>query len=117
MTLKPDEKRALSDIRMEKALEFQLDAEETAARSLLILEGMNPETHDGIITMLSLHFIKKEFLPVTLIKSYKMLLSRRTDVDYGDFDAVDKETAESSIAMSAEAISMIQNMRQKLLTQ
>ena len=30
----------------------------TAARSLLILKGIDPATHDGVKTMVSMHFVK-----------------------------------------------------------
>ena len=134
MTLEPSEKKALSNIRMDKAREFRQDAGDNfangryrtsvnrayyavlnAARSLLILEGLNPETHDGVITLLSLHFIKKELLSPELIKIFKTLLSRRTDVDYGDFDAIDKDEAENSISISEKAIKMIGELREKLI--
>ncbi len=134
MTLDTKEKKSLSDIRMEKALEFLQDASDNfgrgrfrtstnrayyavlnAARSLLILEGLNPETHDGIITMLSLHFIKKDLLSVEIVKSYKILLARRTDVDYGDFDSITDEEAGHSVAMARNAIDTIELLRRRLI--
>jgi uncharacterized protein (UPF0332 family) len=134
MTLDRQDKKTLSDIRMEKAREFLGDAEKNfkegrfrtsinrsyysvmnGARSLLILEGLNPETHDGVVTLLSLHFIKKGLLPVEMIKIYKILLSRRTDVDYGDFDAIGSEETEDSVASAAKAIEMIEVLRKQLI--
>jgi uncharacterized protein (UPF0332 family) len=134
VTLDRDDKKNLSDIRMEKAREFLHDAENNlkegrfrtsinrsyysvmnGARSLLILEGLNPETHDGITTMLSLHFIKKGLLPVEIIKIYKTLLSRRTDVDYGDFDAIDSSETEDSAKSAAKALEMIDVLRKKMI--
>ena len=134
MTLDRDEKRTLSNIRMEKAREFLEDAEKNykegrlrtainrsyysimnASRSLLILEGLNPETHDGIATMLSLHFIKKGLLPTEVIKIYKTLSSRRADVDYGDFDAIDSAETEDSVSSAAQALEMIEPLRKKLI--
>ncbi|MBI4618745.1 MAG: nucleotidyltransferase domain-containing protein [Desulfobacterales bacterium] len=38
-----------------------------AARAILILEGANPETHEGVVTMLSLRFIKIGILEVLSI--------------------------------------------------
>jgi uncharacterized protein (UPF0332 family) len=87
MTLESQDKKSLSDIRMAKAYEFLEDAGANykdgryktsinrsyyaalnAARSILILEGANPETHEGTITMLSLRFIKPGLLSVDIIK-------------------------------------------------
>jgi uncharacterized protein (UPF0332 family) len=44
---------------------------------------MNLEMRDkkGSVTMLNLRFVKTGFLPVDLVKQFKLLLSRRTDVD------------------------------------
>ena len=105
MILEIKDKQVLSDARMEKAREFLADARATyddkryrtsvnrayyaalnAVRAILILEGANPETHDGAVTLLSLRFVKTGVLPVDVVKKFKVLLSRRTDVDYGDFD-------------------------------
>jgi uncharacterized protein (UPF0332 family) len=133
MTLESQDKKSLSDIRMAKAYEFLEDARANykdgryktsinrsyyaalnAARSILILEGANPETHEGTITMLSLRFIKPGLLPVDIIKKFKILFSRRTDVDYGDFDNIDKTDAEDSIGITGEIIELIDKARKKM---
>ncbi len=133
MTLEPGEKKTLSDVRMEKAAEFLRDAEKTlkeglyrtsinrsyyallnATRSLLILEGSNPLSHDGVITMLSLHFIKKGLLPVELGKAYRKLLSLRSEVDYGDFDEAGRAEAEESVGTAKDAIGKIDQVRKRL---
>ncbi len=133
MTLSRQEKKALSDARMDKAAEFQRDAVDNldrgrfrtavnrayyavmnAARSALILEGVNPETHDGVITMISMHFVRKGLLAAETTRIYKTLLSRRTDVDYGDFDTVDKEEATDSVQLSARAIESFEALRKSL---
>lgn len=133
MTLDVKEKKALSEIRTAKAREFLDDAESNfkegrhktsvnrsyysalnILRALLILEGANPETHDGIITMVSLKFIKPGLLPVDVVKKFKVLLARRSDVDYGDFDAIDAATAEDSLKMAQELIKIVDAERKKL---
>jgi uncharacterized protein (UPF0332 family) len=133
MTLESQDKKSLSDIRMAKAYEFLEDARANykdgryktsinrsyyavlnAARSILILKGANPETHEGTITMLSLRFIKPGLLPVDIIKKFKILFSRRTDVDYGDFDNIDKTDAEDSIGITGEIIELIDKARKKM---
>lgn len=135
MTLEPQDKKSLSDVRMAKAYEFLEDAKAnlkdgryrtainrsyyaalSAARAVLILDGANPETHEGVITMLSLRFIKPNLLPVEVVKNFKALLSRRTDVDYGDFDTIGQADAEDSIKITAETIELIEKARKKLKT-
>ncbi len=134
MTLNTEEKKALSEIRMQKALEFLDDAKSNldnkrfrtsvnrscyaalnALRSLLILEGANPETHDEVVTMLSLRFIKTGVLPVEIVKNFKTLLSRRTDVDYGDFDTINEDEAKESYTIASSIIDTVNITRQKLV--
>jgi len=133
MTLSLEDKKALSELRIKKAYEFLEDARANfkdgryktsvnrcyyavmnAARALLILEGSNPETHEGVITMLSLRFIKPGLLPADIIKSYKLLLSRRTDVDYGDFETIDSKDANDSLKLSGEIIKSMDELRKSL---
>lgn len=134
MTLSRDDKIALSNVRMEKALEFLRDAKANfkegrfrtsvnrayyaalnAARSLLILEGVNPESHEGVVTMLSLRFVKPGLMDVQSIKDYKILMSRRTDVDYGDFDTLSESEAEDTLVLTERFVENIDSLRKKLL--
>ena len=136
MNISIKDKKILSDVRIEKAREFLADAQAnfkqqrfrtavnrayyaslSALRSLLILEGINPETHDGVLTMLSLRFIKTEILPVHIIRNFKTLFSKRTDVDYGDFDTTSSTDAEESLKNAEEIIESIDVVRKKLITE
>jgi uncharacterized protein (UPF0332 family) len=128
------DKKIISDTRMEKSREFLSDARATyddkryrtsvnrayyaalnAVRAILILEGANPETHDGAVTLLSLRFVKTGVLPVDVIKKFKVLLSRRTDVDYGDFDTTGATEAEDSLRSAEAVIEVIDRARQKII--
>ena len=136
MTLSADDKRSLSDIRFEKAQAALDDAranlEENrlstavnrsyytalnAVRSLLILDGLSPESHACAVTLLSLHFIRTELLPITIVKHVKTLLSRREDVDYGDFDSITRHEAEDSVAIAEETLAAIDTLRSRLATE
>ncbi len=134
MTLDPRDKRAISEVRMAKAVEFLSDAGAAhkegrhrtavnrayyaalnAARAVLILEGASPETHEGTITILSLRFVKTGLLPVDIARKFKTLLSRRTDVDYGDFDTIDSREALESVRSAAGIVKTIDKVRKKML--
>jgi uncharacterized protein (UPF0332 family) len=134
VTLEREDKKALSDVRMKKAREFLDDARANfkdsryktsvnrayyavlnAARALLIVEGVNPESHSGVITMLSLRCVKPGLLPVKVIKDFKTLLSRRTDVDYGDFETIDASDAEDSIEKAHKIIKEIDSVRTEMI--
>jgi uncharacterized protein (UPF0332 family) len=136
MTLDTKDKKALSDARMDKAKEFLSDACATynerrfrtsvnrayyaalnAVRAVLILEGANPETHEGAVTLFSIRFIKTGILTVDIIKKFKILLSRRTDVDYGDFDTIDAADAEDSLKSAGLIIETIDRVRTKLISE
>ena len=86
-----------------------------AVRALHILEGVNPETHNVAITAISLRFVKPGLLPVEVIKSIKLLLSRRTDVDYGDFESIDTTEAKDSLEKSEHILQQINTVRKKLI--
>ena len=75
---------------------------------------MNPDSHAGAITLLSLHFIKTELLPVSVVKHVKALLSRRDDVDYGDFDSITAAEARDSVSIADATLSSIDELRQQL---
>jgi len=64
---------------------------------------------------MSLHFVRKDRLPVEIVKSYKTLPARRTDVDYGDFDAITGDEAERSVALARTAIDTIDVLRRRLI--
>ena len=81
---------------------------------MLILEGVNPESHAGAVTMLSLHFIKTELLPITVVKHVKTLFSRREDVDYGDFGSITRDEAEDSVTRAEEALTAVDALRRRL---
>jgi len=64
---------------------------------------------------LGLKFIKQGVLPTKIVKKFKVLLSRRTDVDYGDFETIDEKESEDSLNVAEEIIGAIDRARIKLL--
>ncbi|MCY4482491.1 MAG: HEPN domain-containing protein [Spirochaetaceae bacterium] len=136
MTLNVDDKKTLSDIRFAKAREALADARATladerlnnavnrsyyaalsAVRALLILDGVNPESHGGAVTILSLRFIRTKLLPVSVAKDFKTLMTRRTDVDYGDFESTSRSEAEDSVQRADRLLNQIDTVRTRLATQ
>ncbi|MFN3480051.1 MAG: HEPN domain-containing protein [Thermodesulfovibrionales bacterium] len=134
MTLEPSDKISLSDIRMARAYEFLEDAEMifkagryktsvnrsyyavlNAIRAVLILEGVNPKSHEGAMPMLSLRLIKPGLLPKEFVKNFELLLSRRTDVDYGDLEITEPSDAEDSLNIAREMLSRIDKLRKEMI--
>ncbi len=131
--LSTDEKIALADIRFEKSKNMLSDAVNSfksgmyktsvnrsyyavlhSARSLLILKGVDPVRHDGVKTMLALHFIKTALLPKDTLSVFKALMALRTDVDYGDFEFVNKNDAADAIKQAKKFVKSIEIVRKKL---
>lgn len=134
VALSTEEKIVLSNIRAEKSKEAINDAIVSfnagmyktsanrsyyavlhAARSLLILHGRDPLRHDGVKTMIALHFVKTKILPEEVIDIFKELLSLRSDVDYGDFESVDKNDAEDAVEQAKRFIEIIEPVRKQLI--
>ncbi|MBT3273894.1 MAG: HEPN domain-containing protein [Spirochaetales bacterium] len=134
MTLNVEDKKALSEIRIGKSRVFLDDAKQnfgegrfytsvnrsyyaslSAVRSLLILEGIDSDSHSGAVTMLSLHFVRTKLLPVEVVRDFKTLLSRCTDVDYGDFETVEKDDAEDSYDKAESILAQIDTVRTRLI--
>jgi len=92
----------------------------SAAGSLLILKGIDTATHDGVKTMLSLHFVKTSYLPRDVVDSFRLLLARRTDIDYGDFSEGTFEEASDSIKKAREFMTLVEQalarLRNEILT-
>ena len=132
--LSTQEKISLSDIRFQKSQEMLSDAISSfkigmyktsvnrsyyavlhSSRSLLILKGIDPLRHEGVKTMLSLHFIKGKILLEDSIKIFKNLMALRTDVDYGDFEVVSKSDADKAIKQAKKFIRSVESVRGKLI--
>lgn len=133
MTLSADDKKTLSEVRFAKAREALADARATlaqerldtavnrsyyaalsAVRALLILDGANPESHGGAMTLLGLRFIRTELLPVSVSKDFKILMAKRTDVDYGDFESISRSEAEECVQRADRLLNQVDSLRRRL---
>jgi uncharacterized protein (UPF0332 family) len=110
-----DAKANFNEGRFRTAVNRAYYAALNVARALLVLEGVNPESHEGVVTMLSLRFVKPGLMDVQFIKDYKTLMARRTDVDYGDFDTISQGEAEDALTIAERFVTDIDRLRKKLL--
>ncbi len=130
MGLTSEEKVSLSDIRFQKAQEMLSDAVLNmegkryktaanrsyyaayhAARSLLILKGIDPSTHDGVKAMFSLHFVKNNLISIETGKIYQNLMSLRNEADYDDFSEITGVEAENAINIVQKFIETLNKTR------
>lgn len=100
MTLSAKDKVELSQYRLERARKFLKDAQNlfdigsyessinrsyyailSASKAILILRGADPESHEGIKTMLSKEFIRTGLFPKEFGETFRSIQSRRVDRD------------------------------------
>jgi uncharacterized protein (UPF0332 family) len=129
MTLSIKDKIELSRYRIEKAKKILKDASNlfktssyesainrsyyavlNASRSLLILRGIDPETHEGIKTMLSKEFIRTGLLPKKFGETFRSIQSRRIDSDYGDYVEIGVDEASDSLKKAREFVSKAEEL-------
>lgn len=134
MTLSVEEKINLSNYRLEKAKESLNDssllfsnksynasanrsyyAVLLAARSLLILRGIDPESHEGVKIMFAKEYIKTELLPVTFSDYFRNLQGRRIDSDYSDYVEINKIEAEDSLTKAKEFIVSVEKLQKEIV--
>jgi uncharacterized protein (UPF0332 family) len=129
-----EERIALSELRVERAKEMLDDAKKAyeagmyktsinrsyyavlhATRSLLILKGIDPVTHDGAIKLMSLEFVKPGIIQKEMLKILKRLLSLRTDVDYGDMVTVEKEESLEALKDAERFLNEILSIKERYM--
>lgn len=80
----------------EEAVSVAYDATLWAARALLLTEGSEPRTHEGVRTMLGLYFIRTGRLPQEMGKLFTRRLDDRMSADYSDISFLSSEDAEEA---------------------
>jgi len=129
MTLSAKEKIDLSRYRIDKAKRLLEDAQSlydaasyesainriyyavlTAARALLILRGIDPETHEGVKTMLTKEFIRTGLLPKEFGETFRSIQARRIDSDYGDYVEISIKEASESLKQSQEFVKKVEEV-------
>jgi len=134
MTLNREEKKALSQYRLERAERLLEDARLlfeqgrwesainrsyysvlNAARAVLILFGIDPKTHDGVKTMINKKLIMEGYLPKEYGKWFRALLADREEVDYADYVTVDSEDAEKALKHAEDFLAKIRNLKENLI--
>lgn len=123
MTLSAKDKIELSRYRIEKAKRILHDAQTllkdgsyesainrsyyavlAASRALLILRGIDPESHEDIKTMLSKEFLKTGLLPKAFGETFRSIQARRIDSDYGDYVEIGAKEASDSVKRAQEFV-------------
>ncbi len=128
------ERITLSDLREERAREMLEEAKKTfeigmfktsvnrsyyavlhATRSLLILKGFDPVTHEGTFKLFALDFVRTGLISKELLKIQKRLLSLRRDVDYGDMVTIEEEDAKRALEEAEMFLKEILPLRKSMI--
>lgn len=131
MTLSLEEKKSLSKYRSEKAKRMLEDAKLllegkrfessinrsyyaalTAAKSVLILFGIDPKTHEGVKSMVGKKLIMDGYMPNEYGKWFRSLLFEREDAD---FVVVDKADAEEAYKNTTAFVEKSSEVAEKIL--
>ena len=81
-----------------------------AASALLITQQIVTKTHDGVLQMLSLHYIKTGILPTEYRRIYRNLFDKRESGDYEDFFFHTQESAESLLPDAKKFVERIREL-------
>jgi uncharacterized protein (UPF0332 family) len=134
MTLSDKDKIELAQYRMAKATGLLKDAETLlaagsyessvnrsyyavliAVRSLLILRGIDADTHEGAKTMLSREFIRTNLLPRDFGETFRLIQARRIDSDYGDYIEIAQQEAHDSFTRAQEFVHKARELGKRLI--
>lgn len=81
-----------------------------ATVALLLKYDIQTQTHNGVKTMLGLHFISTGKLPVKVGKTFSTLFEKRHSGDYDDFVYCDEEMVNNLYPQAETFINSIQEL-------
>ena len=81
-----------------------------AASALLINDGYETHTHNGVKTLLSLHYFSQNKLDMAFSKMYRQLFNLRQTGDYDDLVKIDEEEVEPFIEFAEQLIFAIEKL-------
>ena len=84
-----------------------------AASALLINDGYEVYTHNGVKTLLGLHYIKGNRIEKSFGKMYNQLFNLRQDGDYEDWIDIEEEDIKPLVEPAEKFIAEIENLINK----
>lgn len=73
-----------------------------AAKAVLLTEGLTTETHQGVVNLFGLHFVKTGKFDKRFGRMLANLKDDRENGDYEIYSAIDKEVAEQAVNEARE---------------
>ena len=84
-----------------------------AAVALLLKNDIQTQTHNGVKTMLGLHFVSTGKLSVRMGKTFGTLFEKRHSGDYDDFVYCDKELVDALFPQAEDFIDAVRDLIDK----
>ena len=81
-----------------------------AVTALLINEGYEAHTHNGVKTLLGLHYITKNKLDTSFGKLYRQLFNLRQSGDYEDWGEIDESDIKPLVEPAEKFIATIESL-------
>jgi len=132
MSLTNDERNSVVQFRMEKAkstfseIALLIDNAlwQTAANrmyyacyyavsALLVQNGIEAQTHHGVINQMGLHFVTTGLLPVEQGKFYQQIFELRQTSDYSDWITIDESDIKPKVEKANNFINTIEEIINK----
>jgi uncharacterized protein (UPF0332 family) len=79
-----------------------------AAEAVLLIEGDEPRSHEGLKTLFGLRFVKTGRLPEELASILRELKDERENSDYSIFPAITAEEAERAVASAERFVAALE---------
>jgi uncharacterized protein (UPF0332 family) len=86
-----------------------------AAQALLKTEGLEADTHQGVVSLFGLHFAKAGRVPTKMGRYLNNLKDDRESGDYDVYSGIDRETAENALREAGEFVAEAERYLQPLL--
>ncbi len=85
-----------------------------AAKALLLMKGLNPRKHSGVIRMFGLHFVDEGFLERVYAKYLTSAFSLRSKADYDVYYEPSEEEAEAVVENAERFFERIKTAMEEL---
>lgn len=85
-----------------------------AAQAVLLTEGLNAKTHQGLITLFGLHFVKTGKIAAHYGRLLSNLKDDREEGDYEVVSYIDQEMAVNALKEAQEFVSCIKEYLKKI---
>ncbi|MCC8176874.1 MAG: HEPN domain-containing protein [Bacteroidales bacterium] len=129
MSLTPEERMAILDLKIEKAnkayddmlANFKEERYSTAANrlyyslfyacsALLVKNGYEAHSHAGNMTLINQHFVKTGVIPIGFKNLLRDALSLRKSSDYDDYFSIEKADLEQMVEPARQFIDLVDSL-------